>query len=97
MCTVIEKILCECTRQDAKWGEQNWDDYHWLAILAEEFGELAQAVLHNEFGGSAAGNGPTELVQVAAVAVTWLECLKRRGLKLPAEKAGVSTLFIDNE
>jgi NTP pyrophosphatase (non-canonical NTP hydrolase) len=75
---VNRKIDAERYFQDARWGEQNHDDYRWLAILVEEVGELAQAMLHDEFGGSHAGTAPTELVQVAAVAVQWLECIERR-------------------
>lgn len=74
---VLNQIRAERERQNKKWGEQNHDDYRWLAILTEEVGELAQAILHNEFGGSHAGTSKTELVHVAAVAVQWLECMER--------------------
>jgi NTP pyrophosphatase (non-canonical NTP hydrolase) len=63
--------------QDAKWGEQNHDDFIWTAILTEEVGEAAQAALHAKFGGH--GDLREELVQVAAVALAWLECMDRRG------------------
>lgn len=68
----------ECQRQDERWGEQNHDDYRWIAILSEEVGELAQAILHDEFGGAHAGTMKEELAQVAAVAMQWLEALERR-------------------
>lgn len=74
----LKKILKERDRQNVKWGEQNHDDYRWLAILSEELGEVSQAILHDEFGGEAAGTVEEELVQVAAVAVQWLECIERR-------------------
>ena len=77
---VLNQIRAERERQNKKWGEQNHDDYRWLAILTEEVGELAQAILHDEFGGSHAGTAKTELVHVAAVAVQWLECMERRQL-----------------
>lgn len=64
-----ELINQERDRQNAKWGVQNHDDYRWLAILSEEVGELAEAMLHTEFGGPASGEEQTELVHVAAVAV----------------------------
>ncbi len=76
--TVINNIFQERKRQNAKWGEQNHDDYRWLAILTEEVGELAQAVLHDEFGGKAAGTAETELLHVAAVSAQWLEHFQRR-------------------
>lgn len=75
---IIQQILDERERQDAKWGEQNHDDYRWLAILTEEVGELAQAALHDEFGGKHAGTLRDELIQAAAVAVAWVECIDRR-------------------
>ena len=75
---IFGKIATERARQNEKWGEQNHDDYRWLAILTEEIGELAQAALHDEFGGRAAGTLEDELIQVAAVAVQWLECIERR-------------------
>jgi len=75
---IIHDILDERDRQDVKWGEQNHDDYRWLAILTEEVGELAQAALHDEFGGKHAGTLRKELIQAAAVCVSWLECIDRR-------------------
>ena len=71
------EVARERDRQDARWGEQNHDDYRWLAILTEEMGELAQAILHDEYGGKHAGTMREELVQVAAVAIQWLQCLDR--------------------
>ena len=84
---IYDLIKEERQFQNEKWGEQNHDDYRWLAILTEEVGELAQAILHDEFGGRAAGTAVAELVQVAAVAVQWLECMDRR---YPAVAAEVS-------
>jgi NTP pyrophosphatase (non-canonical NTP hydrolase) len=75
---VMREIRAERQRQDEKWGEQNHDDTWWLAILMEEVGELAQAMLHSRFGGPHAGTERTELTQVAAVAVQWLEAMGRR-------------------
>lgn len=75
---IVNDIFAERKRQDTKWGEQNHDDYRWLAILTEEVGELAQAVLHDEFGGKAAGTAETELLHVAAVSAQWLEHFQRR-------------------
>lgn len=93
---IIEKVLAERTRQDNKWGEQNWPLAHepiselkeesdksknfcneraklgivsWRDILKEEFDEV--------FAESDIDNQETELVQVAAVAVSIIECLER--------------------
>ena len=70
---IILEVKDERERQNNKWGEQNHDSYTWLAILVEEIGELAQAALHNSFGGEAKGTLRTELLHTAAVAIQWLE------------------------
>ena len=71
----------ERLRQDAKWGEQNHEDYKWLAILVEEVGEAAQEALTADVG-AADGNGHgdlrQEVVEVAAVALAWIEAMDRR-------------------
>ena len=76
--SALDDVAGERKRQDAKWGEQNHDDAMWFCILGEEFGELAQAVLHTKVGGRAAGTVREELVQTAAVAVAWIEAMDRR-------------------
>lgn len=78
-----EAIENERLNQDLKWGIQNHDDAHWLTILTEEVGEVAecmcnakittnseQAEKHNE-------QMDAELVQCAAVIIAWLECRAR--------------------
>lgn len=70
-------VMKERSRQFAKWGEQNHDLPTWMAILGEEFGELCQAVLHDQFGGHAAGTHRAEAVQVAAVAIQIIEYIDR--------------------
>ena len=75
---VFDAIRAERERQNAEWAEQNHDAYTWLAILGEEYGELSQAILHDTFGGTAAGTMRDELVQLVAVGVQWLECLERQ-------------------
>ena len=82
---VFDIIREERKLQNKKWGEQNHDDYRWLAILTEEVGELAEAILHDEFGGKAKGHAYTELLHVASVAVQWLECMDRRNKELTNE------------
>lgn len=98
---VLEEVLLERERQDAKWGEQNHPDMpedddddmwreplydmesaarrsvscgpSWAAILAEEVGETFHAVTPELLR--------AELIQVAAVAVAWVEALDRRSGK----------------
>ena len=70
----LQDIMEERARQDRKWGEQNHPNLYWLGILVEEVGESAKAIIEDD-----SENIEKELVQVAAVAVAWLECIKRKG------------------
>jgi len=69
--SIFELIAAERDRQDQKWGaNRSLENPVWLTILAEEVGKSAEAALKNM---------PTlekELIQVAAVAVAWLEDLR---------------------
>lgn len=76
---VFALVAAERLRQEQKWaGVHEWgagscasgsvDARTKLAVLAEEFGEVARALLERDADGLRA-----ELVQVAAVAVAWLE------------------------
>ena len=60
-------IEIERNAQDAKWGEQRHSDEKWLAILLEELGEAAKAVLEKNEKGLL-----EEAVQVAAVLQNWI-------------------------
>ncbi len=79
------EIANERIRQDAKWGwpRPELDHRDWLAILAEEFGEAAEAVV--EMGAYERANDPItpmqaglvkEIVHAAAVCVAWLESIE---------------------
>jgi NTP pyrophosphatase (non-canonical NTP hydrolase) len=73
----------ERARQDEKWGSQSGNhDFEWMSILAEEIGEAAQATNEANFkSGSTPGDFTqlrAELVQVAAVAVAWIEAIDGR-------------------
>ncbi len=72
----VNALFDERQRQDEKWGIQNHDPDHWLAILTEEVGELAKAILEAAHG-SPVEDIRKEAVQVAAVAVALIECLDR--------------------
>lgn len=71
-------VFDERVSQDEKWGVQEHDDYVWNAILGEEVGEVAQALIDHEFKGTDHKDVRAELVQVAAVAVAWIEAIDRR-------------------
>lgn len=74
----VWSALGEMTAQDRKWGAfRQQHPFIWSTILMEEAGELAQAILHTEFGGDHAGTIRAEAVQVAAVAIQLIEQLDR--------------------
>ena len=72
-------ILAERARQNAKWGEQNHDIYIWMAILVEEVGELAEAILHTSMVSPEGGMDKVreETIHVAAVALQIIEFIDR--------------------
>ena len=84
---VLLEILGEREAQDDKWGEQNHPGSMWLAILTEEVGEAAKALLENfnspplpsKYGDEARDPAGlrSELIQVAAVATAWVEAIDR--------------------
>ena len=76
----LDLIRTERMRQDKKWGEQNHPDLYWLAILMEEVGELSNAIIEKPqvFMDPENHERDKELTQVAAVAVAWMEAIKRR-------------------
>jgi len=67
---IYQLIDEERTRQDEKWGymPRNNSDMVWLAVLTEEVGECARAILKQDWI-----NLKDEIIQVAAVAIAWLE------------------------
>lgn len=69
---VLQDVLEERRRQDAKWGEQWHTSLYWLGILMEEVGETSKAIIERK-----SDDIRKELVQVAAVAVAWLENIER--------------------
>lgn len=87
VCEIWDEIVEERHRQDDKFGwlesstsgMANGTGEKKLAILAEEFGEVAHALLEHDDE-----NLEEELVQVAAVAVAWLQARR--------EHAGVANL-----
>ena len=78
---VFEKIAAERKRQNELKAQGKFtytaaeevDGFKKLSILAEEFGEVSKAL--NE--GDDLASLQAELVQVAAVATAWSECIER--------------------
>lgn len=67
--TVFEWIRGERRFQDQRHHTKENSDAVWLAVLVEEVGEVAKA-MHE---GASRSDLIDELVQVAAVAIAWLE------------------------
>jgi hypothetical protein len=65
---VLDEVQDERRRQDAKWGEQNHPD----GTIALE--EVFEALVETD-----PAKLRDELLQVAAVAVAWVEAIDRRG------------------
>ncbi len=68
--TIMQAIRLERLRQNEKWGVEfpGRLDERWLTILAEEVGEIAEAVLRDNDEDIC-----EEILQTAAVCVAWLE------------------------
>jgi len=71
--SIAFEIEMERRRQLRKWGEQNHNGTTWATILIEEVGEACKEV--NE--AVSVERLREELIQVAAVAVAWIECIDR--------------------
>lgn len=76
---ILWDISNERDRQDAKWGgipgRDRRDDHTYAAVLGEEFGEVCKAWLERDVD-----ELRVELIQVAAVAVAWIEELDNSGM-----------------
>lgn len=64
------EVEMERQRQFDIWGNQHRSKEQWLAILVEEVGEVAKAILEKDDP-----NYREELIQVAATVITTLEDL----------------------
>lgn len=77
----IEWVKEERRRQTKARGEQNHSPYKWFAILAEEFGEVAKVLEHRHeekiVQEEYLRELEYELIQVAAVAVAFVEAVRR--------------------
>lgn len=88
---VLNDVARERDAQDEQWGQQDHDGTIWATILGEEYGEACKAVLYNKYTPYATTEHDAlgrayearvallrkELIQVAAVAVAWVEALDR--------------------
>ena len=86
---IINKVLGERKRQDAKWGEQNHPAPVWGTIIGEEYGEMCQAI--NEFLFNPTPDTEeqicVEAIHTMASCMAMLECIERqRGALREMEK-----------
>jgi hypothetical protein len=85
---VLNAVDLERDRQNAKWGRQRHSDGGWLKILGEEFGEVCQAMQHNEPWAKESDSDDeyTELIHLAAVAVARAEQILEEKRIQPIER-----------
>ncbi len=74
----LTALLTERKAQDAKWGYVEHDGGKWLGILMEEVGEMCQDI-------NQGNDYKEELIQVAAVAMSWLEAIECKATQCPGE------------
>jgi len=86
MNNILKQIREERERQDSKWGEQNHGMAYWLAIIMEELGEASECVVKIDLGegGKSWQEFREEMIQVAAVCVSAIECFDRNNGKVQA-------------
>ena len=84
MTQAMFSVLRERDRQNKKWGDQSGNHpFEWISILGEEFGELCEAVneTYLQNGDKPERGGlekiRKEAVQVAAVAVAFIEAIDK--------------------
>lgn len=70
--SIFDLIRTERYRQDQKWGERNYSIFYWICVLVEEVGEASKAAIEFDIP-----KMKEELIHVAAVVVSFLECLER--------------------
>lgn len=76
---IFPEVLEEILRQYTKWGEQNHDPACYHVILSEEVGECAKEIcdLWTTEDPECEKRLRTEMIQVAAVAISAIGCLDR--------------------
>ncbi len=100
---VIEQVIGEMVFQDLKWGESRTLNNHvWDSILSEEVGEVSEeaVLVWNAKLGIKKGFASkftleqqteklrAELIQVAAVAIQWIEAIDREKIaKIQTQKS----------
>lgn len=76
----VEDSLDECERQVDEFGVQRHHPAYWLAIMGKQVGQFGSAILNREWAainaqGRSQSQLRTEAVQMAAVALSIIECI----------------------
>lgn len=76
--SVIFDVERELVSQRQKWGVQRHSSLAWLPILSEEVGEVAEALQKGTtaFKDTDSDDLEKELIQTAAVAISWVASLR---------------------
>jgi len=69
----VADVIRKRYRQMQMWNDDNNDDFTFLGIIGEEYGELCRCVLHDKFGGPAATEKGVEKVHLAASCLGFVE------------------------
>jgi hypothetical protein len=72
---VLKDIKRQREKQLEKWGTQQHDPKMWLAILGEEFGEVAKEIAETHVKDFDVAAYRKECLHVAAVASAMVQCL----------------------
>lgn len=76
---ILKALADERARQDLKFGALREQPHtKWFTIQAEEHGEVARAILEHDGSVRAENHLRSEITQVAAVCIAWLEAMDRQ-------------------
>ena len=73
---LIQRVKIEHESQITKWGVQTHTSFEWLTFLAEEVGELAEAISEYEYRSATTTPIFNEAIQVATLALKIAEMSK---------------------
>jgi len=90
---IINKVLEERKRQDAKFGEQNHAVFIWGTIIGEEYGEMCQAINDSLFNPTPDTEKQiyVEAIHTMASCMAMLECIERQRGALREMKNPIKT------
>ena len=74
--SVLSEVKEERSLQNLAWGEQDHNPFYWLAVLVEEVGEVAEALVRGHE--TTIQDYRHELIQVAAVSIAAIESWDRQ-------------------